>query len=203
MSPRGVAMPDIREQLFQATERLLSRDGPSALTSRAITNEAGCAKGILHNHFTDLDGFLAAFVVDRYRLVMERATTLLSRAGEGTVVDNLTQAALSVFGSNALAIFSLATSRPALLLRLRQSATAGSPSLQEIEATFAAYLDAEKKLGRIAANADTDTLALSLVGAVHHLFVTDRLNGSDLSMGVHRIVTVLIADATLNGTAPH
>ena len=195
-------MPDIREQLFQATERILSRDGPSALTSRAITNEAGCAKGILYNHFTDLDGFLAAFIVDRFRLIMERATALLSRDGEGTVIENLTQAALSVFGSNALAIFSLATSRPSLILRLTQSASAGAPSLQEIEATFAAYLNAEMKLGRIAAEADTETLALSLIGAVHHLFVTDRLKESDLSTGVHRIVTVLLADVTLNVTAP-
>ena len=118
------------------------------------------------------------------------------------MVENLTEAALSLFGSNALAIFSLATSRPSLILRLRQSAAAGSPSLQEIEATFAAYLDAEKKLGRIAADADTETLALSLIGAVHHLFVTDRLN-DPISARCAPDRAVLIADVTVNVTALH
>ena len=118
------------------------------------------------------------------------------------MVENLTEAALSLFGSNALAIFSLATSRPSLILRLRQSAAAGSPSLQEIEATFAAYLDAEKSSGG-SRRTRTPRRSLSLIGAVHHLFVTDRLNGSDLSTGVRRIVAVLIADVTVNVTALH
>lgn len=43
--PTGVAIRDVREQLFAAAERVLLRDGPSALTSRAVTSEAGCAKG--------------------------------------------------------------------------------------------------------------------------------------------------------------
>jgi AcrR family transcriptional regulator len=76
--PRGVAIPDVPQQLFDAAERLLLRDGPGGLTSRAITDEAGCAKGILHNHFADLDGFLAAFVVDRSRRIAEHAKQLAS-----------------------------------------------------------------------------------------------------------------------------
>jgi hypothetical protein len=38
--PTGVALRDPREQLFDAAERVLLRDGPSALTSRAVTTEA-------------------------------------------------------------------------------------------------------------------------------------------------------------------
>jgi AcrR family transcriptional regulator len=63
--PTGVALRDAREQLFDAAERVLLRDGPSALTSRAVTTEAGCAKGVLHRHFADLDAFLAELVLDR------------------------------------------------------------------------------------------------------------------------------------------
>jgi AcrR family transcriptional regulator len=53
--PTGVALRDVREQLFGAAERVLLRDGPSALTSRAVTDEAGVAKGVLHRHFADFD----------------------------------------------------------------------------------------------------------------------------------------------------
>jgi AcrR family transcriptional regulator len=202
MSPRGVTIPDVPEQLFQAAEHVLLRDGPTGLSSRAITSEAGVAKGILHNHFTDLDSFLAAFVLDRFQLIAEDAAKLPSWAGAGTVVGNLTDAALSVFGPNALAIISLVLSRPALMLRLRQSVAAGAPNLQTIEATFAAYLDAEKQLGRIAADADTKTLALALVGAVHHLFLTGRASGPDLRRRVRRIVAVLVAAVPPSSPAP-
>ena len=49
--PTGTAIRDAREQLFAAAERILLRDGPNALTSRAVTTEAGFAKGVLHRHF--------------------------------------------------------------------------------------------------------------------------------------------------------
>jgi AcrR family transcriptional regulator len=202
MSPRGVTIPDVPAQLFQAAEQVLMRAGPSGLNSRAITNQAGVAKGVLHNHFTDLDGFLAAFVLDRFRLLTEEAATLPARAGKGTVVGNLTDTVLSVFGTNALALIGLVISRPSLMLRLQQSVAADTPNLQTIEDVFAAYLDAEKQLGRIAAAADTQTMALALVATVHHLFVTGRASGPDLRSRVRRIVAVLVADPAPGGSAP-
>ena len=63
--PTGVHIRDVRDQLFDAAERVLVRDGPNALTSRAVTMEAGCAKGVLYRHFDDFDAFLAELVLDR------------------------------------------------------------------------------------------------------------------------------------------
>src|SRR5438094_126818 len=39
--------------MFAAAERILLRDGPHALTSRAVTTEAGVAKDVLHRHYSD------------------------------------------------------------------------------------------------------------------------------------------------------
>ena len=72
MVPTGIAIRDVREQLFGAAERVLLRAGPNALTSRAVTTEAGCAKGVLHKHFADFDAFLAEFVLDRVARLDER-----------------------------------------------------------------------------------------------------------------------------------
>jgi len=63
--PTGVAIRDPRGQLFDAAERVLLRDGVSALTSRSVTAEAGVAKGVLHRHFADFDAFLAELTLDR------------------------------------------------------------------------------------------------------------------------------------------
>jgi AcrR family transcriptional regulator len=192
--PRGVAIREVREQLFQAAERVLARDGPDGLTSRAITLEAGVAKGLLFNHFANLDDFLTELILDRAGLAAAEAAQLPSLAGAGTVTGNLTAAAVTVLRSDAFAMASIVMYRPSLMSRVREM-TGGVPSaLEDVEKAFAAYLDAERKLGRIAAEADTETLAFTLIGAIHHLFLTDRTGAPDLHKRVRRIVAALVRD---------
>src|SRR3954465_4375901 len=102
--PPGVALGDARQQLFDAAERVLLRAGPNALTSRAVTTEAGCAKGVLHKHFADFDAFLAELVLDRIARLDERPAGLRDAAGTGTGADNLTGALTALFASVALAL---------------------------------------------------------------------------------------------------
>jgi len=192
LSPRGRAIPGVREQLFQAADRLLVRAGPAALTTRAITSEAGVANGVLHRHFRDLDTFLAEFAADRLQAIADTAAALPARAGQGTVIGNLTDATLALFGSSALALVNLVASRPALGTALEHVTTVGS-GLGDVEKHFTAYLEAEKKLGRIAADADTQTIAFTLLGSVHHLMVTNPAGLPDLPQRVRRIVEALAA----------
>jgi AcrR family transcriptional regulator len=166
--PTGVALRDAREQLFAAAERVLLRDGPNGLTSRSITAEAGVAKGVLHRHFPDFDAFLAELVLDRIGRLDELA--LREAAGMGTDTDNLTAALTDVFGPVAVAIVGLVTFRDGLRARLREAGLPGIPLLAQAAALIAAYLAAERDLGRIAADADPDTIALTLIGSAHLLF---------------------------------
>jgi AcrR family transcriptional regulator len=168
--PTGVAIRDAREQLFDAAERVLLRDGPNALTSRAVTTEAGCAKGVLHRHFADFDAFLAELVLDRIGRIDNQAAALCNSAGTGTVAGNLIGALTALFGSVAVAIVGLVTFRDGLRARLGQARPAGVPVLAEATAMIASYLTIERELGRIAADADVDTLALMLIGTGHLLF---------------------------------
>lgn len=80
--PTGIALRDAVEQLFAAAERVLLRDGPNALTSRAVTTEARVAKGVLHRHFTDFDAFLAELVLDRIDRLEDQAARLRNCAGK-------------------------------------------------------------------------------------------------------------------------
>lgn len=190
--PTGIALRDVREQLFDAAERVLLRDGPSALTSRAVTTEAGCAKGVLHRHFDDFDAFLAEFVLDRIDRMDPQAAALLGSAGTSTVVGNLADALMALFGSVAVAIVPLVTFRDGLRARLRETWPAGVPVLTQAAVMIAAYLAAERDLGRIAAGADVDTLAAMLIGTAHLLFA-DRKSAPPEADTVHKVVTTVLS----------
>ncbi|WP_328582554.1 TetR/AcrR family transcriptional regulator [Streptomyces sp. NBC_00370] len=190
--PTGVAIRDVREQLFDAAERVLLRDGPNALTSRAVTTEAGCAKGVLHRHFADFDTFLAELVLDRIGRLDQQAAALRELTGQGTVVDNLAGALTDLFASVALAILGLVTSRDELRARLRATTPVGIPVLTEAGAVFASYLTAERAAGRIAADADVDTLALTLIGTGHLLFA-GRVGAPPDAEEVRKVVVSVVA----------
>ncbi|BEL08258.1 TetR/AcrR family transcriptional regulator [Actinoplanes sichuanensis] len=187
--PTGVALRDVREQLFDAADRILLKSGPEALTSRAVTIGAGCAKGVLHRHFTDFDDFLAAYVLDRSTRMDPRVAAL--RAGAGSVTDAVAEALTSLFGSVAVAIVALVTFRDGLRARLRETWPAGVPVLTEAAESFAAYLEDERALGRIAATADTDTLGAILIGTGHLLFA-DRTGPPPAPADVRRTVAAII-----------
>jgi AcrR family transcriptional regulator len=190
--PTGVAIRDVRQQLFAAAERVLLSDGPSGLTSRAVTTEAGCAKGVLHRHFADFDAFLAELVLDRIDQVGRQSAALLAAAGTGTVTGNLTGALTDQFGSVAVKIVSLLIFRDDLRARLRETIPTGVPVATEVATMVSAYLAAERDLGRIAAGADIDTLALTLIGTAH-LLAVDRESAQPDSEAVAAMVAAVLA----------
>ena len=192
--PTGVHIQDVRDQLFDAAERVLLRDGPNALTSRAVTTEASCAKGVLYRHFDDFDAFLAELVLDRKDRMDAQAADLREAAGTSTIADNLTGALTALFSSVAVAMVALVTFRFELRVRLRRVWPAGVPLLSEAVAMVADYLTAERDLGRIAADADVGTLAPTLIGAAHLLFA-DRTGTPANTEAVRKMVITVLAGA--------
>lgn len=192
--PRGVAMRDAREQLFEAAGRVLAREGPAGLTSRAITDEAGVAKGLIYRYFADLDEFLAELTATWVRSAADQAADFPERAGRGSVAGNLCEALLALFGpgSHVAMVTAMVASRPALMARLHQ-VVHGMPVLGQVEESLAAYLAAERRLGRLARHADTPAGAVVLLGAVHHLAFTGRSANPRFPDEVRRIVDTVLA----------
>ena len=115
--------------------------------------------------------------------------------GTGTVTGNLTTALTTLFGPVPVAIIPLITFRDELRARLRQATPGdGIAILTQATTAIAAYLADERRLGRIAADADIDSLTLSLVGGGHLLF-SDRDPGPPTTAAMHGLVTAVIADA--------
>jgi hypothetical protein len=126
----------------------------------------------------------------RLQAIADSAAALPGRAGDGSVTANLTDATAAVFGPGAQALMSLIAARPNLSMTLEHDAERPG-GLGDIERHFAAYLDAEKKLGRIGPGADTEALAFTLLGTAHHLVISRRGDGPDLRQQVRRIVAAL------------
>jgi len=189
-----VALRDPRRQLFDAAERILLRDGPNALTSRAVTTEAGCAKGVLHRHFADFDAFLAELVLARIHRLEDPSAALRASAGTGTLTGNLTAALTDLFDPVATAVVSLVISRDELRARLRAAGSTGIPLMGEAAAMLASYLAAERDLGRLKPDTDVGVLAPTLLGAAHLLYA-DREAGSPDTEAVRRVVTAVVAGA--------
>lgn len=98
----------------------------------------------------------------------------------------------ALFESVALAVLGLLTSRDELRARLRRVRPPGVPVLTEATAMIASYLAAERDLGRIAADADVDTLAPILIGTGHLLFAGREGIGPEAG-AVRKVVTTVIA----------
>lgn len=167
--PTGVPIPDVRDQLLAAAERLLLREGPDALTSRAVTAEAGLAKGILHRHFADFDTFLASLVLAHIERIEAAAVDLRASAGSGAVTDNVAAALADALSPAACTIIGLVCARRELLRRLRLTTPVSIPLLAETTRQLASYLTAERGLGRIAVKMDVDLAAVMLVGGAYLL----------------------------------
>ncbi|GHA64622.1 TetR family transcriptional regulator [Streptomyces termitum] len=182
----------MRERLFAAAERVVERDGAGALTSRSVTTEAGCAKGLLHAHFAGFDEFVAELCLDRFARTAEKARALDGLAGRGTVAGNLDAVVLALFDSGGPAVSGLVMGRPAASLRVREALAGGAPGFAAIEESVAGYLEAERALGRVPAALDTAAAALALVGTSHHLLMTTWPDSPDPRPRVRRLLTALL-----------
>ena len=192
--PTGVALRDARSQLLAAGERVLLRDGPAGITSRTVTEEAGVAKGVLHRHFSDFDDFLATLVRERIAAVDAMSVDLSDRAGNGTVIGNLSAALVRLFDPLGLAIVRLVLSRDELRARLRTGTRQGIPALAEAVGGLTDYLVAEQRLGRILPGVAPAALANALIGAGHLLFAGE-LGGLPDESSVREVVATIVVGA--------
>ncbi|MEI5103476.1 TetR/AcrR family transcriptional regulator [Streptomyces sp. PmtG] len=191
MSPRGVAIPDLRERLFDAAERVLARDGAAALTSRAVTEEAGCAKGVLHARFAGLDAFVAELVLDRFARAAGRARDLPDRAGTGEVAAHLMDVASAVLSLDP-GVVELAVTRPEASRHIRAAWRAGAPGFGVVQEAIGAYLREERRLGRTEERVDPESVALALVGTLHHLLMTGWAGTPEPRAQVERLIRTLV-----------
>lgn len=185
----------LREYLIATTERMISDRGTAGLTVRAIAREAGVADGVLYNHFADKEELLAN-ALHAYVRTVERGLGVLPEPGASTVEANLR--AHLVYGlalhKAILPAFAGLLAQPVVLARFTELGDHGEDWRDQL----LGYLHAERKLGRLAADAQVDAAAAMIVGVCHEV-VLSALFPPGASSGTPAIESVVTA--VLDGIA--
>jgi AcrR family transcriptional regulator len=189
----------LRQHLIATAERMIAERGSAALTVRAIAREAGVADGVLYNHFADKEELLAHALRARAESI-GAGLGPLPEPGTATVEENLrvyVRHGLTVHTALLPALAAL-IAQPDVLARFAELSGGGD----DWNRRLAAYLRAERDLGRIAAGARVDAAVSLIVGACHEPVLSVLFQGR----GIAREVSVDAVDGlvatVLNGLAP-
>ena len=88
----------------------------------------------------------------------------------------------------------LAATRPATFAYVRRAMYDGESSFRTIQQVIADYLESERLIGRLPADTDTATVALTLVGTVHHLLISNVGDTGTVCLQIERLVALLVPD---------
>jgi AcrR family transcriptional regulator len=169
MTQRGEAT---RVRLIEATRSVVREVGYAHASTRAIAQAAGVAEGTIYRHFPDKAALFFATVLESNAPIVAWVTTLPARAGEGTVEENLTDAAVRLAGlrDQILPLELAIAADPELAeQRRRAMAAAGSSLPPGPPEAVAAYLAAEQRLGRVRADIDPREAAGVFLGILFAL----------------------------------
>jgi AcrR family transcriptional regulator len=154
MTRRGDAT---RARLIEATRSVVREAGYAHASTRTIAKAAGVAEGTIYRHFPDKASLFFATVMESNAPIIAWVSKLPDRAGEGTVEENLTDAAVLLAGlrDEVLPLEIAIAADPELAAQRRQVMAAAGPSLPPgPPERIAAYLAAEQQLGRVRADID-------------------------------------------------
>ncbi|MEU7895096.1 helix-turn-helix domain-containing protein [Nonomuraea sp. NPDC049152] len=165
-----------RDRILDAAAHVMRVHGLARATTREIAKAAGFSEAALYKHFHDkTDLFLAVLAERTPANLGPLLAALPARAGQGTVRDTLAEvarAAIDFYGQT----FPMAASlfaEPLLLAAHRDAVRQRGAGPHHVSQALAAYLAAERELGRIRPDCDPEAAAALLLGAcLQHAFLT-------------------------------
>ena len=182
--PKIVNHRERREEVVEATRRIILREGIEAATTRAIAREAGYSNGVLTHYFADKDDIMLSALHSSHRRIVERLRgKLAGRTGLAALrellLDNLPLDDERVQESGLeIGFWSRSMTSPALLEAQRAEA-------EDLRYLVRSLLGTAAEAGEITTAEDLDDVAerlLALVDglSVHRLLYPDRLGAERL-----------------------
>jgi AcrR family transcriptional regulator len=162
---------NLRASLLRHARRLVERDGPQALTMRALAAEAACAIGLPYKVFADRDELVAELVLEEFSELRGELDGWTSRAGTGTVGSNLARYAAILLERELPAWEMVGTVGDDKLSRAAAEKAGPSGLLASFDTAVRDYLAAEQRLGRVAREVDPEAWGFLITGAIHNLLI--------------------------------
>jgi AcrR family transcriptional regulator len=171
---------DNRQNIIDATERLLQTHGLARLTTREIAREAKVAEGLIYHHFKDKAELIFEVVETRVRETKNVMQNLPLEVGKNTLLKNLEGVLLSVYHAHyeITPIINSIFADQKLRDRLQEIVKERNMGPQYAIEGLDVYLAAEQRLGRISNAVDTKVLAKCLWMISIQSAMLDRWMGS-------------------------
>jgi AcrR family transcriptional regulator len=196
-----------REQLVDATERLMCDGGLSNLTTQRVARECGVAEGTIYRHFASREELVVTTLRERLPGEFQpHIDALMERAGRMDVEGNLRDfiTAIAPLFSVIAPILGMLAADPTLAARNAAALRADGGGPHRLVDRIANYFREEQRLHRIPSEVDTRTAASILVSfcfyrsLMLHLFGDDptRLSDSELPKALAAIVGRAVTDTS-------
>jgi AcrR family transcriptional regulator len=198
-----------RQAILAAAEALIQELGIKGATTREIARRAGCAEGSIYRYFPDKHALFHEIVVSRYPQFISLVETLPGQAGTGTVRRNLetvTVAALSFYRLIMPMVVGSMSDRELREQQRRHFEENGGGPVKSLGAV-SAYVEAERRLGRVSDRVSPEHLTRLLLGACFSQASLEALVGDAARLGsdeefAREIVRNLMAGAEPRKAAP-
>jgi AcrR family transcriptional regulator len=177
-------MNDNRQNIIDATERLLQTHGLARLTTREIAREAKVAEGLIYHHFKDKAELIFEVVETRVRETKNIMQNLPLEVGKSTLLKNLEDVLLSVYHAHyeitpiINSIFADQKLRDRLQEIVKERNMGPHYAIEGLDV----YLAAEQRLGRVSDTVDTWVLAKCLWMISIQSAMLDRWMGNENDM---------------------
>ncbi|WP_189863789.1 TetR/AcrR family transcriptional regulator [Streptomyces poonensis] len=152
-----------RERILDAAADILRTRGVAHATTKEIAQATGVSEPTLYKYFPDKERLLLAVLEER----VPGLSQVTVRPGEGDVEENLTELAHAAltFYQRSIPMLGALLADPRRMAAHREAMSRHGAGPDRAVAGFAAYLSAERDLGRIAEDADPEAAAALLIGA--------------------------------------
>jgi AcrR family transcriptional regulator len=199
---RGTAA-DTRERILDAATRVMGTLGLARTTTKQIAKAAGYSEATLYKHFRDKTELFLAVLAERLPALVELLTRLPDQAGQGGVAEHLEQVASQAlrFYQRGLPMLASLFAEPALLARHRQALAAVGAGPHQANQLLAAYLRAERDLGRIDPSLDPDAAAAMLLGACFQRAFLSAFSGQPMPAAERTRFAASLVTSLLAGRA--
>jgi AcrR family transcriptional regulator len=192
-------MIDNRQNIINATARLLQTQGLARLTTREIARKAKVAEGLIYHHFKD-KAELIYEVVEQLMLDAKNVLQNLPlQVGLRTLSENLEEVLSVVYRSHyeIVPIVCLVFADHKLRARIREIMKEREVGPQNAINWLAVYLAAEQRLGRMADNIIPEVAAkclwmISIQKAMDDQLIEQKPNAARIRQEIHQYVQTLM-----------